>query len=674
MPKNRESRKTNQASKFSHLLHFIQGGDDDGENHHWSTKQKEEAFANTPIFTTAVEKFVHSTFQVSSSYLTTSTSTDTSSASVYTAFSTLSNNPASELVPQYGLIGIRQDSADANVSAEDRLVLANMNVPWSAFICGSQGAGKSHTLSCLLENALISNNAAGRLPYPLAGMVMHYDKYTSYSSTQVCEAAYLGSSGIPVTILVSPSNLWAMRNLYGNLPGVNVKVLPLYLNEDQLDISRMLKLMAIDPAAKDTPLYMEVVMNIAREMAMEGPGVFTYSRFCERLSKIKWVKGQEAALKLRLQLLDAFISPSSTTTAKRPARAQEDIWAFEPGSLTIVDLSDPFLSSDDACSLFSICLSIFLEERNKCGRIVALDEAHKFLTQAGEAKILTGDLLSIIRQQRHTGTRVLIATQEPTLSPELIDLSNVTFVHRFLSPSWYETLKKHLAGAKEQNSGDASVLFDTIIALQTGEALLFCPTAQVDVAKSTNGLKQVKPLGNGHVKIKMRKRLTVDGGRSIMATDALVEALERSKIDNVLTGDAIPKLQNDKNGPAKVVGTLGSSAKPNDPNKSVPNDTFKTPSTTAGAASNTNTPTAKAPSGGQMKKELKRQVQEMFKDGSWTSFKDLTKSQKAQLFSGVDTRFQLPPGTAAKNKMLNSFFYIALDKVMDKLKESKDKD
>ncbi|KAI1660263.1 hypothetical protein F4813DRAFT_401205 [Daldinia decipiens] len=673
MPKNRKIRKANQTSKFSHLLHFIQGGgDDDGGNHHWSNKQQEEAFANTPIFTTAVEKFVHSTYQVSP-YSAASPSSDTPSPSTYPAFSHLSNNPASELVPQYGLIGIRQDSVDASVSAEDRLVLANMNVPWSAFICGSQGAGKSHTLSCLLENALISNNAAGCLPYPLAGMVVHYDKFTSYSSTQVCEAAYLCSSGIPVTILVSPSNIWAMRNLYSNLPGVNVKVVPLYLNEDQLDISRMLKLMAIDPAAKDTPLYMEVVMNLAREMAMEGPGVFTYSRFCERLSKIKWVKGQEAPLKLRLQLVDTFIAPSSTTNAKRPASAQEDIWAFEPGSLTIVDLSDPFLSSDDACSLFTICLSIFLEGRNKCGRIVALDEAHKFLTQAGEAKILTGDLLSIIRQQRHTGTRVLVATQEPTLSPELIDLSNVTFVHRFLSPSWFETLKKHLAGAKEQNSGDANVLFEAIIALQTGEALLFCPTAQIDVDKSTNKRTQVKPLGNGHVKIKIRKRLTADGGKSIMATDALVQALERTKIDNVLMVDAIPKSKNDKNGSAKAAETIASSVKPHNLSKNTSNNTLETQSITVEAAGNTNPPTTKAPSAGQMKTELKRQAQEMFKDGSWTSFKDLTKSQKTRLFSGVDTAFQLPPGTAVKNKSLKTFFYMASDQRMAKLKESEDK-
>ncbi|KAI8962688.1 hypothetical protein F5Y11DRAFT_321843 [Daldinia sp. FL1419] len=672
MPKKRENHKSNQASKFSHLLHFIQGNGNDGDNQPWRDRQQEEAFANTPIFTAAVEKFVHSTYQSSFSYLNTSTSNDTFSAPLHTAFSS-SKNLAPDLVPQYGLIGIQQDSTDAGTTREDHLVLANMNVPWSAFICGSQGAGKSHTLSCLLENALISNNAAGHLPYPLAGMVMHYDKYTSYTSTQICEAVYLCSSGIPVTVLVSPSNLWAMKNLYGSLPGMDVKVLPLYLNEDQLDISRMLKLMAIDPAAKDTPLYMEVVMNLAREMAMEGPGVFTYSRFCERLSKVKWVKGQEAPLKLRLQLLDTFIAPSSTNNTKRPARAGEDIWAFEPGSLTIVDLSDPFFSSDDACALFSICLSIFLEERSKCGRIVALDEAHKFLTQAGEARILTSDLLSIIRQQRHNGTRVLVATQEPTLSPELIDLSNVTFVHRFLSPSWYETLKKHLAGAKEQCSDNKNALFDTIIALQTGEALLFCPTAQMNVVKSVDGRKHVKALENGYAKVKIRKRLTADGGKSIMAADSLVQALERAKINDVLISDQIPKSQSDTDSSTTVDEALSSSVKQTDLSNGAPKKTQKALATKAEPAANTDTPTGRAPSGGKMKRELMSQVQEMFEDQSWTSFKDVTKSQRSQLFSNVDAAFQLPPGTAVKHHALKSFYYNGLDGAMAKLREKESK-
>ncbi|KAI1482661.1 hypothetical protein F4774DRAFT_287726 [Daldinia eschscholtzii] len=668
MPKNRQSRVTSHISKFSHLLHFIQEGGDDGSS------QQEEEFANTPIFTAAVEKFVLSTYKVSPAYLTTSASTDTSSASNYTALSSFSNNQASGLVPQYGLVGIRQDSADTHAPVEDRLVLANINVPWSAFICGSQGAGKSHTLSCLLENALIPDNSAGRLPYPLAGMVMHYDKYTSHTSTQVCEAAYLCSSGIPVTVLVSPSNIWAMQNLYSNLLGMNVKVLPLYLNENQLDISRMLKLMAIDPAAKDTPLYMEVVMNIAREMAMEGPGVFTYSAFCDRLSKVKWVKGQETPLKLRLQLLDTFIAPSSKTTSKKPARAQEDIWAFEPGSLTIVDLSDPFFSSDDACALFSIALSIFLEERNKCGRIVALDEAHKFLNQGGEARILTGDLLSIIRQQRHTGTRVLVATQEPTLSPELIDLSNATFVHRFLSPSWYETLKKHLAGAQEQSSDDTEALFDTIVALQTGEALLFCPTALMDVDKNTSVRGRAKPLGNSYAKIKIRKRLTADGGKSIMATDTLVEALERTTIDNVLMNDTTPKGEAEKNDREMVIEIPSSSSKPSNSDKVKQKKAKKTQALPAEPPVDTDMSTTKMPSGGKMRQELKRQAQIMFENGSWTSFRDLTKTQRTELYLSVDNAFQLPAGTAAKTKTLKKFCYIALDESLAKLNKSEDKE
>ncbi|RYP27595.1 hypothetical protein DL768_011236 [Monosporascus sp. mg162] len=127
---------------------------------------------------------------------------------------------------------------------------------------------------------------------------------------------------------------------------------------------------------------MEVVMNIVREMAMEG-SPFTYTRFRKRLADTTWVRGQETPLNLRLQLLDSFITPSPMTKSTRPAPSPGNIWAFEPGSLTVVDLSDPFISSDEACTLFSICLSIFLEERHKCGRIVALDEAHKVILLLG---------------------------------------------------------------------------------------------------------------------------------------------------------------------------------------------------------------------------------------------------------------------------------------------------
>jgi len=39
-------------------------------------------------------------------------------------------------------------------STEEKAIFLNTNAPWSAFICGSQGSGKSYTLSCMLENLL----------------------------------------------------------------------------------------------------------------------------------------------------------------------------------------------------------------------------------------------------------------------------------------------------------------------------------------------------------------------------------------------------------------------------------------------------------------------------------------------------------------------------------------
>ncbi|KAI0380655.1 hypothetical protein F5Y04DRAFT_289347 [Hypomontagnella monticulosa] len=111
------------------------------------------------------------------------------------------------------------------------------------------------------------------------------------------------------------------------------------LSDDRVD--EILKLMSVDLSADKTTLYVEVVLKVACEMAMEGP-TFTYSEFRSRLDRIRWAPGQETPLTMRLELVDSFIAPSAANTAKsRPAQAQENIWAFSPGSLTIIDLSDP---------------------------------------------------------------------------------------------------------------------------------------------------------------------------------------------------------------------------------------------------------------------------------------------------------------------------------------------
>lgn len=194
-----------------------------------------------------------------------------------TTKTTCHENTAS-IFPEYGLLAETLEirgvsgphatfSEDANSQEKDERLFLNINTPWSAFICGQQGSGKSHTLSCILENALLQDYGLGELPKKLAAMVFHYDKLTGASSSQVCEAAYLCSRGIPVNVLVSSSNYYNMKELY-KLPKLpkSVKrpvVGALALESKHLNIERMKKLMAIDSSEGVQPLYSQVSSTTA---------------------------------------------------------------------------------------------------------------------------------------------------------------------------------------------------------------------------------------------------------------------------------------------------------------------------------------------------------------------------------------------------------------------------
>lgn len=226
-----------------------------------------------------------------------------------------------------------------------------------------------------------------------------------------------------------------------------------------------------------------------------------------------------------------------------------------------MDLSCPCVTAETACSLFNICLSLFLEQSTDVGRVVALDEAHKYMTDNAECQTLTESLLSAIRLQRHLGARVFISTQEPTISPRLLDLCSVTIAHRFTSPEWMKALRKHLAGVSYQAAARAkrfpssfnelepgapilpesksldteTETFSRIVTLKTGEALLFAPSAIMNVEEQCDVCEQVTPesrdsakgsisdkmgitkLGHGILKVRIRRRVTEDGGQSVMA-------------------------------------------------------------------------------------------------------------------------------------------------------------
>ena len=103
-----------------------------------------------------------------------------------------------DIYPQYGLIGSLK--ADQTIANGGGLVCSNSSEPWSAFICGSQGSGKSYTLNCMLENCLLPDKRIGRVQQPLAGLAFHFDPEAAGG---VAETAYLCSLGVPVNVLVS---------------------------------------------------------------------------------------------------------------------------------------------------------------------------------------------------------------------------------------------------------------------------------------------------------------------------------------------------------------------------------------------------------------------------------------------------------------------------------------
>jgi hypothetical protein len=115
---------------------------------------------------------------------------------------------------QYGLLGGDVSKLHANPNPEqvpdvkdDPRLYFNIKAPSSVFICGSQGSGKSHTLSCILENCLIPTEA-NVLPRPLTGIVFHYDPFFSDARGEPCEAAHISSHpDVKVRVLCPPTNV-----------------------------------------------------------------------------------------------------------------------------------------------------------------------------------------------------------------------------------------------------------------------------------------------------------------------------------------------------------------------------------------------------------------------------------------------------------------------------------
>lgn len=275
---------------------------------------------------------------------------------------------------QYGVMG-RVISTHSKFSfdmpADPRLYL-NTNAPFSAIVCGVQGSGKSHTVSVMLENMLIPRcSSIGALERPLSGLVLHFGE--GGPSSLPSEAAWLAvPSSAEITsptvqVFVSKSSLKTMRTVYEPLGG-HVVVEPLTFSESELDAQAFLSMMAVG-SSDSAPLYVQVILTILRELGEN----YTYQAFMRELEahKKKFNPAQLSGLEQRMSLLTSFMEKKSHGFSRS---------RFAAGMLTIIDLSDPFIDPASACGLFEIITRLFIRADVGTGKVLVVDEAHKYLS------------------------------------------------------------------------------------------------------------------------------------------------------------------------------------------------------------------------------------------------------------------------------------------------------
>ena len=114
-------------------------------------------------------------------------------------------------------------------------------------------------------------------------------------------------------------------------------------------------------------------------------------------------------------------------------------------------------------------------------------------------KELVDSITTAIREMRHKGVSIMIASQDPmSLPSEIIELSSIVIVHKFSSPAWVKHVQKAITALQTLTPMAMS-------SLTSGEAFLWAN-------KATDRMFTQRP-----VKISIRPRVTKHGGDTINA-------------------------------------------------------------------------------------------------------------------------------------------------------------
>lgn len=386
---------------------------------------------------------------------------------------------------QYGILG---ESINGH-----RKIAIDLSETNTISLFGVQGGGKSYTIGTVTEMTLKQFSNVNLLPGPMASVIFHYSESQDYAP-EFTSMIYANDEA---------GQLKKLKDVYGAEPG-NIEDVIMLCPIDKVE-GRQEEYPSIEihPIAfHSTDLNVQDWMFLLKAVGNE-------STYINQLRAIMRANRKNLNLEGLKQSVEA--SPLLSTSQKalaiqRLAFADDYIddtrklgSLLKPGRLIIVDLRDEFIDKDDALGLFVIMLNIFSGvkqyEGHNFNKFIVFDEAHKYM----DNKDLTSTIVTAIREMRHKGVSMMIASQDPmSLPTEIIELSSIMLMHKFNSPQWVKHVQKSITQLQTLSSADMANLIP-------GEAYLWA-------TKSTDKGVTTRPM-----KISTRPRVTKHGGDTIKA-------------------------------------------------------------------------------------------------------------------------------------------------------------
>lgn len=387
--------------------------------------------------------------------------------------------------PQFGILG--------KMNSNGRVIGLDLNECNTISLFGVQGAGKSYTIGSITEMVLRQFSKVNLLPAPMASVIFHYSDSMDYAP-EFTSMAYPNNEA---------GQLAKLKAEYGAEPG-NIKDVIFLTPESQVE-TRKTEYPNIDVH----PIGFDSSELAVRDWMFLLGAMGNDSTYIKELKQIMKACRNDMSL---VNIRNGVANSNHMSTSQRSLAEQKLDFAEEyitdgnklqqylkPGRLIIVDLRDEFIEKDEALGLFVVMLNIFSSVMKVDGRafnkFIVFDEAHKYMNN----KELVDSITTAIREMRHKGVSIMIASQDPmSLPTEIIELSSIVVMHRFSSPAWVKHVQKAITSLQTLTATEMA-------ALGSGEAYLWAN-------KATDKAITQRP-----IKISIRPRVTKHGGDTIQA-------------------------------------------------------------------------------------------------------------------------------------------------------------